>query len=149
MDLAEHADQPQTVTVGGRAFKFSELSLESCARIQAWIKEHVPNPLQAVRQHLDGFNQADRALLLESARKDAQHWPPEVGTPAAAEALASSPSGLIYVLFEGLRAHDPDATLDMARWLHKRIRNDEGAARAIFSLLYGIAMDGEPSVPKS
>jgi hypothetical protein len=147
MDLAEHTDQPTEVIVAGKTYLFSELTIEAMGRLQAWIKANVPHPLKALQGQLDGFSAEDRATLLDQARKEAAHWPPSIGTPAAAQALASSREGMAEVIYEGLRGANPEAPRDSAISILKSIRRDEAKSREVFGIIYGL--DEGDDAPKA
>lgn len=146
LDLAILADAPTVVAVAGRDFKFSELTLAACARLQQWIKQNVRDPWDVAKECLDGLASADRAIVLDQARKDKAAWPPAIGTQAAANALGSTRAGLVEVLYEGLIAHDPDATRADAERLMRRLRKDEAASRRIFGLIFAADDDGDGEI---
>jgi hypothetical protein len=141
MDLAEHTDQPIPVVIKGKTYHFAELGIEAMGRLQAWIKANVPHPLKALQGQLEGFSPEDRALLLDAARKEAAHWPPKIGTQAAALALASSPEGMMEVLWEGLKGADPEFPRADAAKLFKAIRRDEAKSREVYGAIYGTTDD--------
>lgn len=156
MDLSQLTNQPErTVEIGGKPYQFGELPIDALGRLQAWIKAHVPHPLDAVKGHLDGLSEADRRYLLEQARQEARQWPPVIGTAAGAAALLSTEAGQLAAFAEGLRVHQPAATDKDAAALFKRLRTDaakaaaaaakagrqydgEGPARDIFAVLFGL-----------
>lgn len=144
MDLAEHTDQPTEVIIGGKSYLFAELDIDAMGRLQAWIKAHVPHPMKVVREHLDDFTPAQQEILLAQARKEAAHWPPAIGTQEAAQALASSPDGMLEVLWEGLKGADPETPRETAKAIFRKIRRDEAKSREVYGLIYGSAGDEAP-----
>lgn len=144
--------------IGGVDLVFSEISVLGLARLQAWINEHVPHPLEAIRGHLDGLPDAVAADLADRARREATSWPPEVGTPEAAGVLLGSTSGQVAALQEGLLVHHPDATREDADRLYRTLRRevarskDERRVRRIYATIFGTATaddDAEVSAPKN
>ena len=142
MDLAEHLDQPQPVRVDGVDYPFSELAIASLAKLQAWIKEHVPNPLVAIRSQLKGFDAEDRHFLLDQARKDAANWPPLMGSPQAGRLLAERPDFQVETLWVGLQQHWPECERATAEHLHRKVKNLP-QARTIYAILFGMPEDAE------
>jgi hypothetical protein len=121
VDIAQHTDQPVRIEIGGRAYGFSELPIESLGRLQQWVKDHVPNPLEVVKPHLDGFSDADRAELLRQARLDAASWPPEVGTARGSQAILGGEAGQREALYEGLLVHQPGTTRREADRIYREL----------------------------
>lgn len=124
LDLDQLTDQPTPVRIGGKEYLFSELPLESLGELQKWLRTNVPNPLVAVRQHLDGFDAEQQAALLDQARRDALHWPPKVGTARGAAALLGDEPGQVEVLWVALRVHQPTCTRDQAARLYKQLKRE-------------------------
>lgn len=154
LDLAALTNRPTPVDIGGRRILLSEYTLAQLADLQAWIKEHRPHPIDAIRGRLGGLDAADREVLLEKARVDALDWPPVPGTKAGSDALFSSPAGMLFALRVALQAHHPGATDRDARWLMRQMGKDanEHLSRRIVSILFGNegADDDEGlSLPKS
>ncbi|MDG3003251.1 hypothetical protein [Paludisphaera mucosa] len=98
------------VEVGGRTYRFSELTLAALGRLQAWIKATCPHPLDALKPHLEGLTAAERRELIADAVEAGRSWPPRIGTNAASELLLGTQEGQLLVLLEGLRAQEPAAT---------------------------------------
>lgn len=139
--LDQLLDVGTDVTVGGKTYRFGELTLGAMARLQGWIKSHVPNPLAALRGELDGFTAEEKAVLLEGARKEAQHWPPVIGSPDAARHLFSSPDGHRALLKEALLVHQPEIGEAEVERLYRRIRFDEALSTRIMGLAFGRDLD--------
>lgn len=122
MDLDIFAGLPAyTLEAGGRSWKFTEIDMAGLAELQAWLRASVPNPLEAVKPLLSGLEPAERAGLLENARREALDWPPRIGTPAGALALFGSEEAQVLILRLALRTHHPELTAEQAgrlfRWL--------------------------------
>lgn len=171
MDLATLIGLPElSVEIRGRLYQFSELPIDSLARLQAWVKANVPHPLDVVKGHLDGLPDGDRRYLLDQARIDARSWPPVVGTAAGAAALLSTEPGQFEAFFEGLLVHQPATVRNLARSLFRGLRADaakaaqaaqkegrefdgESTARSIFAVLFGLGShleaDDEGQLPKA
>jgi len=145
LTLDQLTDAPQlTVSIGGRFYQFSELPLDALGRLQAWIKQAVPNPIDAVKPHLAGLNPEDRRALLDRAYDDALSWPPILGTAAGAKALLSGEPGQTEAFCEGLSIHQPQISRAEAVRLYKTLlrdaARDRSAARTaarIFAVLFG------------
>lgn len=148
MDLDRWIVQPTPFEADGVVFRVAEIDLGAQARLQAWVRENVPHPVAAVRDHLAGLSPEDRAVVLEAAARDAPRWPPKIGTAEAARALLTDARGQALVLAEGLLAADPslrgrpelaERAERLARRLNLR-RNAKLSARVI-GVIFGD--DGE------
>lgn len=164
LDLTQLTDEPElTVTIGGRAYQFSELPLAALSRLQTWVRANVPHPLDSLRGHLEGLPEVGVVAAIEAARKEAKSWPPQVGTSAGSIALLSSEPGQIETLFEGLAVHDKSVTLEGAQRLYRQLQRQtareakatkaagrkyegEGTVHRIFGILFGID-DSEERLP--
>jgi len=169
MTLTELTDQPLlAIVIGGRQYYFSELPIGQLSVLQTFLGRTVPHPIEAVKPYLAGLPDADRAALLEGARREARSWPPEVGTAAGAAALLGTEPGQVEALFCGLSIHHPEITRDGARAVYRALQRDsqrearaakragrqydgEGAARRIFAVLFGLddpdTTDGPEPLP--
>lgn len=130
--LDELLDGPtMTVQAGSRRLLFGELPLAALGRLQGWLRANAPHPVSSLAGRLDGLSDADRRHLLDKAHEEARHWPPVIGSPAAARALLGSDAGLIEVIYEGLLVHQPGSTRDdAARLVRALSRRVEKAIRA-------------------
>lgn len=157
--LSELLDGPVlTVRIGGGDYRFSELPIASMVALEEWIKVNSPHPIDAIRSHLDGLSSEERQSLLESARKDANDWPPRIGTQAGSRVLMGGGDlGQIEVLYHGLLVHHKDATREHARglhrWLERAMRREVAAdpdgesptVRRIYAAIFGMLDErGEP-----
>ncbi len=165
--LTSLTDRPElTVEVGGRVYSFSELPIGKLADLQVWIRQHSTHPIDALKGHLDGLLEGDRATLLEAARQEARRWPPEIGTAEGAAALLGSEAGQREAFYAGLSVHHPEVTRDEAVRIFRSLQKDaareakrakregreydgEGAARRIFAVLFGMDDDDEDDAPKA
>lgn len=131
LGLAELTDQPTlSVAIGGKTYRFSELTLEGLGRLQAWINTHCVDPLESIKSGLEGFPPEDRQFLLNEARKDRKAWPPDVKTSAGKKALLGTDPGnggepgQIEALFEGLRVHWPSVTREQAHRMYRDLTKE-------------------------
>jgi len=126
MDLSQLTDEAYEYveTIGGMTFRFSELPLAALARLQSWLRDNVPHPIEAIAPHLGGLTEEERREMLEAARIEAREWPPKIGGTVAALALLGSELGQIEVFYEGLLVHHPDATREDAFRLYRIFRHE-------------------------
>jgi hypothetical protein len=158
--LTDHA--AVDIEIGGRPYTFRELSVDALGRLQADIKRLCPSPVARIMPQLEGLPPRDRDKMLEFAYREAQAWPPVVGTAEGAAALLSTEPGQVAVLHEGLKASDPDTTLDEAAAVYRQLRRDaarqakaaraagrrydgEGVAKRIFGVLFDVEDSGDES----
>ncbi len=83
MNLADLTAAPRTATIGGKTFPIKPLRPRDLGIVEAWIRDHVPGPLAAIRPALDlyaGDPEAKR-VLLERAYADQLTWPPAITSP--------------------------------------------------------------------
>lgn len=136
-------DHPEIiVTIGGREYSFSRLTIGLKAKLQAYLRRTVPHPIDAIKPYLDGLEAEDRAALLEGARQDAKRWPPDIGTPAGMIALTQADDGTIELLALALSMHHPEMTRSDA----ERLKNDlerESEREAMAARRRGQKYDGK------
>jgi hypothetical protein len=127
MDLATLTNAPREVTLAGKVYKVSALTLAEWGELQAWLKDNVPDPVERALAQLAKAKAAgvdvqpeDRLALLKEARIEAKAWPPRVATTAWIEAIESVGNGVAMYVFVVLRKHQPGITLEAA----KAIAND-------------------------
>lgn len=142
MDLTELTDEPElTVTIAGKTLHFSELRIGSLAKLQAWIKANIPDPLVSLRERLKGYPESAIAQVTAEARRETPNWPPVIGTNQAAIVLMGSLEGQVQALWVGLQFHQPGTTFEDAErvyWAMKRSR-DEKLVKRIYGTLFGTA----------
>lgn len=163
LNLADLTDQSQlNVSIGGQDYQFSELTLDAKGRLQAWLHRNVPNPVEAIKDDLDGIDPEIAFRLLNEARKERQHWPPDIESGAGKIALLSSEPGQIEVLWEGLKTQQPDITRPRAYKVFMALKqesakvsrkggNGERKIQSIFAAIFGFTLpdeDEEPAFPK-
>jgi hypothetical protein len=148
MDLTNLVDLPElTVAIAGQDYHFSELPLGKRALLQAWIAAHVPNPMEQVKAELAGLAAEDRQYLLNEARKERQHWPPDVETARGKIALLSTEPGQVEALVVGLSVHHPEITRGQATKLFKQLER-ETAAAARAAKAAGLEYNGESTIQR-
>ncbi len=52
MDLTQLAGSPEPITLGGRTYLLSPLTLGDLGTVRAWVREHTPDPFKAVAEAL-------------------------------------------------------------------------------------------------
>lgn len=143
MDLTELTDEPEfTATIGGKTYCFSELPISSLAKLQAWIKANVPDPLVTLRERLQGYPEPVVAQLTADVRRETPTWPPMVGTSEAAVALMGTQQGQVYSLWVGLLVHQPGTTLEDADRIYRTLKRtrDGKLVKRIFRTIFGTAV---------
>lgn len=159
--LAEALDEPTlSVTIAGREYHFSELPLAQKAKLQSWIQRKVPNPMEAIKPHLDGLDPSDRIELLDRARKELKDWPPDIERTEGRMVIAQSDEGHIQLFIQALSVHHPTISPEEAERIWAAFKREgseqasklkEGwrkseAARAaakIFAISFGLPMPGD------
>jgi len=125
MDLDQQVGAPRAWTFAGREWLVSGLTPYQLGKLTAWLKDHVPNPLQEVKALIkDGvFTAEERKALIDEAKARAEPkyqtfgertvqvsgWPPQFGS-AEASAVLFNGSGIPAFLHVILSKHQPDLT---------------------------------------
>lgn len=166
MDLSELTDRPElTVSIGGRAYHFSEAPIDRLADCQDYLRRTVPHPVQAIRPHLEGLKAEDRQALLENARREARDWPPQAGTSAGMLALCGTEGGQLAALAAGLSVHHAGLSPADVKRIYRELQREalrearrrrkargdapagdddgEGLVKRIFSVIFGF---GDPDL---
>lgn len=154
--LDQLLDRPQLVLpIAGEPYGFSELPAGQLARLQSWIRQATPHPLQALKGQLDGLPAHVQESVAEAARVAALSWPPKIGTAAGTAALLSTEPGQIQAIAEGLSVHHPGLSDGQVRAIFRALRSDasrqakraraegrdydgEGQVKRIFAVLFGL-----------
>lgn len=148
LTLTELDDRPElSIEIGGSVYHFSEVPLEKLADVQEFLNRTVPHPLQAIRPHLAGLSESDRAVLLRDAREEGKHWPPQAGTAAGMAALMATEPGQVEALFAGLSVHHPALDRRAAERVYRQLRREAGRA-AVRARRLGLKDDGEGAVSR-
>jgi hypothetical protein len=143
LDLTELTDEPElTVQIGGKTFHFSELPIGSLAKLQAWIKANMPDPLVTLRERLNGYPESVVAKLTADVRQETPNWPPIMGSAEAAVALMGTQAGQVYSLWVGLLVHQPAATIEDADRVYRKLKKmrDGKLVKRIFRTIFGTAV---------
>jgi hypothetical protein len=150
MDLATAANEPREVELGGMTYKVSLLTPRQWAPLQAYIRDHVPDPVTVAVGELAQaralgieVTPADRQFLLAEARKDAKAWPPALGSQEWFRVLDGD-EGRARFLLTVLGKHQPSLTIEQARDLADRLTIDE--ILPVIRSVFGVE-DRGPKVP--
>ena len=139
-------DPELTVKIAGQDYHFSELTLGSKSRLQVWLRDNTPDPMESVKASIEGLAPEDRQYLLNEARKDRLAWPPEISTMKGRLALLSSDMGQNELLFEGLQIHHPEMTRAGAFKVYRGLeREPDGKAKIakIYATLLHLVLPDE------
>lgn len=141
-DLSVVSAAPVTVTVDGVDYKIGPLKVRELGLLQAWIKEQVPHPIEAVKGHLGGLPEPLQIALLEGARKDAYRWPPKLNSPEANTLLAGEEGEkeLVHLIFT---KHQPSLTRADTDAIAGKLGLDD------FKRVAEVAFGKGPDAPKS
>jgi hypothetical protein len=130
--------QPVKVSLAGKEYTVSELTLNDMAQLQEWVRSRVPHPLAAVKEHLAGLEPAERRMLLEKAYEAADEWPPRMGTPEFTNVIMSQ-AGLVFQVQLIIKKHLPGFTIEEAKVLSDQMSASE------LDLLHKTAMNVKPT----
>jgi len=117
MDLAEATNAPREIVIGGLAYKVSALTRDEWGQLQAWLKDHAPDPisrayaeLAEVRRKGGEIDDRDRDAVLAKARFEQSSWPPVVASPAWFDLLTATHGGTFQFVAAMFRKHQPSMT---------------------------------------
>jgi hypothetical protein len=145
-------DPELTVKIAGQDYHFSELTLGSKSRLQVWIRNNVPDPMESVKPALEGLAPEDRQYLLNEARKERLGWPPDISTGKGRGALLSSEGGQQELLFEALQIHHPEMTREGSFKIYRLIEKEKDGAdiiKRIYACILHLVLpeEGDDSPP--
>jgi hypothetical protein len=147
--------QPElTETIAGHQYHFSALTVDALARLQAWMRDNIPDPMESVKPALEGLAPEDRQYLLNEARKERLSWPPDIMSHKGKIALMSSDSGTQELFLECVHVHHPEITREGSYKIYWALVKEPNFKRKILKII-GLALhlqipdEGEePSFPK-
>lgn len=113
-DLAIATGAERTVLVSGVTYRVPKLTPAILGRINAWLKDQVPNPKDRARERMAGLPDAVALAIWRDAVEEAKDWPPTFGTPKG-DAYLMQFDGVTQILFVLLSVTVPGFTIDQAR----------------------------------
>lgn len=119
-DLAIVTGVERNVLVAGELFRVPKFTPSIVGRINAWLKDQVPNPKDLARQRMEGLPDAVALAIWQDALQEAKEWPPAFGTPAG-DAYLMRYDGASRILYELLSATTPGFTVDRAQQMIHQI----------------------------
>jgi hypothetical protein len=127
VDLATLTNAPRDITLDGKTYKVSALTLAEWGELQQWIKDHADPVVKAFeslnRARASGVvvTEIDRKALMAQARAEARSFPPKPGSQAWNEALDNTEGGQEEFVGSILKKHQPDlpdaAITKLTKWL--------------------------------
>ena len=105
MDLSVLVNAPREITLAGKSYLVSALTLKEWGALQAYLKDRAVNPVVAALGQLSAAKAAgiriadeDRTALFIQAKAEAKPWPPMVGSNLWFDSLISTEgaSALLY-----------------------------------------------------
>ncbi len=122
MDLAVLVNAPREITLAGKTFLVSALTLSDWGTLSAFLKDHSTDPVVAALDQLSKAKASgvvvadeDRKALFESARRDARSWPPRVGSQEWFDLMLWTEGASEKFLACVLRKHQTVTDAELAR----------------------------------
>lgn len=138
MDLATLTNAPRDITLDGKTYKVSALTLAEWGELQQWIKDHADPVVKAFeslnRARAAGVvvTEIDRKALMAQARAEARRFPPRPASQAWDEAIDNIDGGRAEFVGTVLKKHQPDLSdtvlAKLMKWLDA---DDSGEAIAL------------------
>lgn len=119
-DLAIATGAERTVLVSGVTYRVPKLTPAILGRINAWLKDQVPNPKDRARERMAGLPDAVALAIWRDAVEEAKDWPPTFGTPKG-DAYLMQFDGVTRVLYELLKITTPGFDLAAAELMMNAI----------------------------
>lgn len=117
MDLATLTNAPREITLAGKTYMVSALTLKEWGALQAYLKDHAVNPVVAALGQLSAAKAAgikiadeDRTALFLQAKADGKPWPPMVGSTLWFDTLLATEGTSPVFLVSVIRKHQPEIT---------------------------------------
>lgn len=155
MDLAALTNQPVPVSLAGRTLLVRPRTLRELGHWQAWYKRSVKHPIAAA---LEGLRAAEAAgvpvtkdlrdAVLAAAQREAQSWPPRIGTYHWYQAIDAVEGGWPAILHLALADTHPELTAADCERLWTEAANDE-VWELIGLAIYGETAPASGSAPKA
>lgn len=108
VDIALLTGAPRAVSVAGEIYMVAPLRPLDLGELQAWIKDRVPHPVDAIKASLEAMDPIERRAAERAAVVAGRDWPPAVGSRDGAMLLLTE--GLGKFLEVVLRRHRPGFT---------------------------------------
>jgi len=119
-DLAIATGAERTVLVSGVTYRVPKFTPSIVGRINAWLKDEVPNPKDRARERMAGLSDAVALAIWRDAVEEAQGWPYAFGTPQGDKYLMQY-DGATRILYELLSVTTPGFTVEAARTMMNAI----------------------------
>lgn len=113
-DLAIATGAERTVLVSGATYRVPKFTPAIVGRINAWLKDEVPNPKDKARERMAGLSDAVALEIWRDAVEEARDWPITFGSPKGDLYLMRF-DGATRILYELLGVTTPGFTMEQAR----------------------------------
>jgi hypothetical protein len=140
-DLATLTAASRRITLDDVDYQVPRLTPRMAGRLQAWVKEQIPNPRTEAREHMQGQSDVVAMHIWDLAVEEARDWPPSLDSPEA-NALLMSPEGQAVFLLTIFGPSIAGFDLARAERIADRITLED------FNRLLQLVSPGEPSDPK-
>lgn len=145
--LDELTAAPRRMKLAGIEFTIAPLELREWGELQAWFKDNVTSPLQAVAPGLDLLPEPERKAAMSAALVKQLRWPPRVATEEWLDSISNTTGGDAMFLWVVLRKHHPEITLEQANRLSSRASAEESRAVIFQALGIDLPKSQAPSEP--
>lgn len=119
-DLAIVTGAERTVIVAGTTYRVPKFTPSILGRINAWLKDEIPNPKDRARERMQGLPDPVALAIWQDAVEEARDWPFTFGSPRGDRYLMQF-DGATRILYELLSVTTPGFTLDAARQMANQI----------------------------
>lgn len=119
-DLAIVTGAERTVIVAGTTYRVPKFTPAILGRINAWLKDQIPNPKDRARDRMVGLPDSVALAIWQDAIEEAKSWPLTMGSPKG-DAYLMQFDGATRILYELLRVTTPGFDLGQAEQMMNQI----------------------------
>ncbi|MDB5350531.1 MAG: hypothetical protein JWN86_1778 [Planctomycetota bacterium] len=134
--------QPKSVEINGRKYQVGRFTFRDIGKVEAFVKSKIPNPVSAVLA-IEGISDGDRRFLLENARKDLVHYPPDVNSPEAQRVVLGTIEGHVLLMEIALTKYQPELKTEDIRAIHAEMMASQEHGMRKLAEIFAVAYDAD------
>lgn len=112
-------------TFDGMTYRVAPIGPRVIGELNAWLKEHVPDPRAKARDLCRGLPDGVAIEVWKDLAREAKDWPPILISPQGNRILTTTLEGAIETAWTLLREHNPGFTRDDAARIAARLDFDQ------------------------
>jgi hypothetical protein len=124
----------EPITVNGREFRFSPLTIGERSKIQAIIRKVQPDPIKVAREAAEGQPEQVVSAIFEKAIKARAFWPASLDSPEGLQLIESSIEIQVAIVQGMLKVNHPELTASEGQTIAESLSPQTFAAIAVYGL---------------